>query len=107
MTIIERPLRLASYRITRVGQDAVTDALERVERARPGMSASRRLSRGQAIGSVVVLALVVLALIVWPAGTMVVAVSPMLTFPPASKAVSRLSASWYTCLRTCIQKKSI
>jgi len=75
VTIIERPLRLASYRITRVGPDAVTDALERVERARPGMSASRRLSRGQAVGSVVVLALVVLALVVWPAGTMVVAVS--------------------------------
>ena len=33
--------------------------------------------------------------------TMVVAVRPMDTLPPASKAVSRLSASWYTYLRTC------
>ena len=32
--------------------------------------------------------------------TIVVAVRPMLTLPPASKAVSRLSASWYTCRRT-------
>ena len=54
---------------------SIEEALSCVERTHPGMSAQHRLSRGQRIGGVATALLVLVALIVRPVGTLMLAVT--------------------------------